>query len=100
MDVPSESHSWLAITCEWTDASSDDLAREDIRELISKLQSTAEAKDCLLDFQFMNDASYTQSPLKTLRKDTLEFLKETSRKYDPDGVFQRLQNAGFLLSKA
>ena len=100
MDVPSESQSWLAVTAEWTDSADDELARSGMRQLIDSLQSTASARDCLIDYEFMNDGSYIQSPLKTLQEETLEFLKEMSRKYDREQVFQRLQNGGFLLSKA
>jgi hypothetical protein len=44
----------------------------------------------------MNDTSYTQTPFTA---SILSSLKEASQKWDPDGVFQRLQNSGFLLSK-
>jgi hypothetical protein len=47
----------------------------------------------------MNDASYTQSPLKSYGTNSLASLNAASRKYDPKGVFQKLQNSGFLLSK-
>ena len=47
----------------------------------------------------MNDASYIQSPLQGYGPESLAFLGAASRKWDPEGVFQRLQNSGFLLSK-
>ena len=47
----------------------------------------------------MNDASYTQSPLQGYGPESLASLSATSHKWDPEGVFQKLQNSGFLLSK-
>jgi hypothetical protein len=66
---------------------------------MSSIESTAEARGLLMDFQFLNDAGYTQSPLKGYGKESLESLSAASHKWDPEGVFQKLQNSGFLLSK-
>jgi hypothetical protein len=51
-----------------------------------------------LDVQFMNDASHTQSLLKSYGPEMLSFLQGTSRKWDPQDIFLRLDNGGFLLS--
>jgi hypothetical protein len=90
----------IGIITQWTEDTHDDLARSQIRLLISSIESMARARGLLLDFQFMNDASYTQSPLQSYGSDSLALLKAASEKWDPDGVFQRLQNSGFLLSTA
>ena len=100
VDVPPEAQSWLAITVEWTDSADDELARRGMHQLVTDLKTAANKHGCLVDYLFMNDASYTQSPLRTLPEDTLEFLRKTARKYDHEEVFQKLQNGGFLLSKA
>ena len=75
------------------------MARSQIRQLMSSIESTAKARGLLMDFQFMNDASYTQSPLNGYGKESLASLSAASRKWDSEGVFQKLQNSGFLLSK-
>lgn len=41
-----------------------------------------------------------QNPLASYGNETLEKLKEIAGKYDPEGVFQTLQNGGWLLSMA
>jgi hypothetical protein len=84
---------------EWTDDTEAELARKQLRELISVIETTARARDSLLKFQFMNDAFYIQSPLKSYGFEMLEFLRTTSQKWDSKRVFQRQQNGGFLLSK-
>jgi hypothetical protein len=99
MSIPDNKLLGLAIATEWTENAEDELARKQIRELISTIESTARKGGHLLDFQFMNDASYIQSPLKSYGSEMLEFLKTTSQKYDPQGIFQEKQNGGFLLSK-
>lgn len=91
-------YSGLAIATEWADDADDELARKQIHELIFTIEKTARERGLLLDFQFMNDASYTQSPLKGYGAEMLQFMKVTSRKYDSEGVFQRKQGGGFLLS--
>jgi hypothetical protein len=47
----------------------------------------------------MNDASRDQNPLASYGTTNVEKLENISKKYDPQRVFQKLQNNGFLLSK-
>jgi hypothetical protein len=75
------------------------MARRQIRELITGIEETARKRGKLLDFYFMNDASYWQNPLKSYGRESLQFLKMMSREWDPDSLLQRLQNGGFLVSK-
>ena len=95
-----DSCSGLAIAITWIEDTEDDLARKQIRELISGIEVAAKTRGLDLDFKFMNDASYNQSPLRSYGNESLELLNTTRQKWDPEGVFQRLQNGGFLLSKA
>jgi len=82
---------------EWKDDTSDEIATTQTHQFISSIEAAAQARGLLLKFKFMNDASYTQSPFAA---STLKSLKVASEKWDPEGVFQRLQNSGFLVSKA
>ncbi|KAI1085577.1 FAD-binding domain-containing protein [Whalleya microplaca] len=52
-----------------------------------------------LPFLFMNDASRDQNPLASYGPENVEKLRQISRKYDEDQLFQNQQNDGFLLSK-
>jgi hypothetical protein len=54
------------------------------------------ARGLLLEFKFMNNAYYTQSPFVA---STVSSLEAASKKWDPEGGFQLLQNSGFLVSK-
>ncbi|PVH92286.1 FAD-binding domain-containing protein [Periconia macrospinosa] len=98
-NIPAEMQSWLGIITQWTDDADDDVARSQIRQLIHAIEQTVESRGLKLDFLFQNDASYKQSPLKTYGTDSVAYLKKVASKYDPLGIFQRLQKSGFLLSK-
>lgn len=90
----------MGIQTEWTNDTDDDVARSQISQLIDELAAAAKARGLLLDFLFQNDASYRQSPLKSYGPESLAYIKKIASKYDPEGVFQTLQNSGFLVSKA
>lgn len=87
----------LGILVQWKDDADDVVARSQIRRLISSIESISKERGCLLDFKFMNDASYEQSPLSSYGAESLSSLWAASKKWDPEGVFQQLQNLGFLL---
>lgn len=69
------------------------------RQLVQSFDSVAAQHDGLLDFRFMNDSSALQSPLQGYGPQAVAELEAASRKWDPNGVFQELQNSGFLISK-
>lgn len=83
---------------EWVDDKDDELARSQLVQVFSSIESAAKSRGLLFDFKFMNDASHSENPLKSYGSESIAFLSEASRKWDPEGVFQRLQNSGFLLS--
>ena len=90
----------LGIMTQWTSDADDVEARSQIAQLIEELTAAAKKRGLLLDFLFQNDASYTQSPLRSYGDESLGFLNDMAEKYDPEGVFQKLQNSGFLISRA
>lgn len=51
--------------------------------------------DVDLDWQFLNYANGNQDPLRAYGPEAVEFLKATSQKYDPEGMFQKLRKTGF-----
>jgi hypothetical protein len=48
-----------------------------------------------LDWQFLNYANGNQDPLRAYGEKSIEFMKATSQKYDPEGMFQKLRKTGF-----
>jgi hypothetical protein len=47
----------------------------------------------------MNDSNLAQSPLRSYGVESVAYMREVAKKYDPDGVFQKLLNDGFLPTK-
>jgi hypothetical protein len=90
----------VACVAQWADDVNDTVARAQIKQLLNDLAAAANSRGLLLDFKFQNDASYTQSPLRGYGQESLNYIRNTASKYDPTGVFQTLQNSGFLVSKA
>lgn len=84
---------------QWTEDADNNLAHSQIRELISTFEFAARAWGLLLDFHFMNDCSHLQSLLQSYGPESLAFLRTVSQKWVPQGVFQNLQNSGYLLTK-
>ncbi|KAI1376860.1 6-hydroxy-D-nicotine oxidase [Hypoxylon crocopeplum] len=77
----------------------DTAAKQGINELGSGMTSIAKERGQLLDFIFMNDATASQNVLASYGAGNARRLRETATKYDPEGVFQKLQNDGFLIRK-
>lgn len=78
----------------WQDAADDDVVRNVSIATTKQWQRGSE-----IGFLFMNDCSRDQDPLAQYGADNVAKLKAISRKYDPDQVFQSLQNNGVLLRK-
>ncbi|KAH8175230.1 FAD binding domain-containing protein [Sarocladium implicatum] len=51
--------------------------------------------DVDLDWQFLNYANGNQDPLRSYGEESIAFMKATSQKYDPEGMFQKLRKTGF-----
>lgn len=49
------------------------------------------------DWDYLNYALGDQQPLLRYGSESVRFLKDTSAKYDPEGVFQQLRRSGFRL---
>ncbi|KAH7328991.1 hypothetical protein B0I35DRAFT_418986 [Stachybotrys elegans] len=91
---------WWVFTCEWPQAVSDEAAERAIEEITDKTKQMAQEKDLLLDLMCMSFATAGQKVLSSYGADSLRMLQETAAKYDPTGVFQNLQNDGFLLKNS
>ena len=90
----------MSLTIRWSSPSDD--ARITAAALRVIDQSVAIAKTMGLDhpFIYQNYASLNQDVFAGYGETNLQRLKEVSRRYDPDGVFQRLQPGYFKLSGA
>lgn len=85
---------------DWENAADDDAVRNVSISTEAKWKELGKERGLSLDYLYTNDASRDQSPIATHGQDNIAKLKAIALKYDPDRVFQTLQNDGFLLSKA
>ncbi|KAI0154982.1 6-hydroxy-D-nicotine oxidase [Xylariaceae sp. FL1272] len=85
---------WWAISGVWTDAQRDQEVVQSTDDLRRRIEQIAKDKGELLDFVFMNDGSPTQTVLESYGAHNIQTMKDVAAKYDPDRVFQRLQNDG------
>ncbi|KAF2198554.1 FAD-binding domain-containing protein [Delitschia confertaspora ATCC 74209] len=91
--------SWHASLVEWTSEEDDTSAHGMVNTMGKSVEELSRNEKSYYPFQFMNDASYTQNPLASYGAQNLAKLRDVGKAYDPDGLFQTLQNSGFLLSR-
>jgi hypothetical protein len=99
LNVQPVSQAWLSIAAFWMDDALNSKGVELVQTLVKRIKAAAADAGKLLEFEFMNDSNFAQSPLRSYGAESVAYMREVAKKYDPDGVFQRLQNDGFLLSK-
>ena len=85
---------------DWKNAEDEDRVREATRKIVDVAEATAKQAGAYLPYRYSNYASRDQDPLSSYGADNVARLKEIAAQYDPEGVFQKLQNGGWLLSKA
>ncbi|KAI0971311.1 hypothetical protein F4678DRAFT_434412 [Xylaria arbuscula] len=85
---------------QWEDSANDEAALAAIQNLTTKVDALAKQKGLYLETKVMNDAAFFQNVLGSYGSENLQRLNDVASHYDPSGVFQTLQNNGFLLSKA
>ncbi|KAF2012097.1 FAD-binding domain-containing protein [Aaosphaeria arxii CBS 175.79] len=91
---------WLGILVEWTSDADDISAHNMVNSMGANVKAIAESRNTLLEYQFMNDASYVQQPIRSYGSESFKAMQAASAAYDPEEVFQKLQNSGFLLSRS
>ncbi|EMD88354.1 hypothetical protein COCHEDRAFT_1110082 [Bipolaris maydis C5] len=86
------------ITPRWIDVTQDAAMYEMAREWVDAVTKAAGANRHR--FLYQNFAAPSQKPLCGYGKQSVEFMKSVSRRYDPGQTFQRLVPGGFKISNA
>ncbi|KAM6476385.1 hypothetical protein HDV62DRAFT_375470 [Trichoderma sp. SZMC 28011] len=87
----------LLFSALWPNSSSSDSIYQQGRETFAAIEKVAERKGELRKFEYLNYAGPHQTPLASYGADSLNFLRQVSKKYDPTGVFQHKVPGGFKL---
>ncbi|PLN83661.1 hypothetical protein BDW42DRAFT_164384 [Aspergillus taichungensis] len=94
------STNWWHVVAAWFDEKDDKAALEASTGMMKNMTNLATDAGKYLDFQFQNDADVSQSPLKSYGEENFKKFAAVAASYDPQQVFQKLQNSGFKISKA
>lgn len=84
---------------QWSRAEDESIILEASRKIIDQAEAVAKENGTYIDFKYSNYASRDQDPLATYGSDNVDKLRSIAKEVDPQGVFQELQNDGWLLSK-
>ncbi|KAH7311326.1 hypothetical protein B0I35DRAFT_481303 [Stachybotrys elegans] len=68
-----------------------------LEQMYHKVDAYATSLDANWDWVYLNYAFGTQDPIRSTGPETIKRLKAISRKYDPEGAFQKLRAAGFKI---
>jgi hypothetical protein len=85
---------------DWKDPAAETSVRKACKIIADKCEEVSKKNGTYLPFKYANYSSRDQNPLASYGEKNLQKLKEIALKYDPEAVFQRLQNGGWLVSRA
>jgi hypothetical protein len=81
----------------WQNKSDDDVIFKTMREALENIKAVAAAKNTAVDYVFMNYAAAFQDPISSYGAENKRKLQLVSKKYDPEGLFQKGVPGGFKL---
>ncbi|KAI5918100.1 FAD-binding domain-containing protein [Camillea tinctor] len=84
----------------WALQSDDKAVLNALNNIVSRAKSTSEERGLFHPFLYMNYASQWQDPIAGYGTENKEKLLKISKKYDPEGVFQKLHPGYFKLHGA
>lgn len=84
----------------WALQTDDELVLNACHNFITRTEDMAKQRDLLHPFLYMNYASQWQDPIAGYGAENKARLLEVSKKYDPEGVFQKLHPGYFKLGGA
>jgi hypothetical protein len=91
---------WWSPLAQWSNPADAAVASQTLTNLSAYIATTAKARGLYLPYIFANIASGAQNVMASYGSANLALLKAVSKKYDTAGVFQKLQNGGWFVSKA
>jgi hypothetical protein len=81
----------------WANAKDDEFVRSTIRGMLESIDRVAVKRGTSHGYRFMNYCAEWQRPYEGCGEVNRELMREASRKFDPDGLFQRGCSGGFKL---
>ena len=87
----------VSLTINWDKIQDDAYMRQTARQAIDRIETFAKAGDTDHPYKYLNYCADWQRPFEDYGEQNLRFLREVSRKYDPEGMFQKGCTGGFKL---
>ncbi|KAF1962235.1 FAD-binding domain-containing protein [Byssothecium circinans] len=87
----------VSYTVSWARRDDDELVEGRVRECLERIDEFAEKHGTGHPYRFQNYCGEWQKPFEGYGEKGLQFLGQTSRAYDPDGLFQKGCVGGFKL---
>lgn len=84
-------------TIQWSRPADDAVINSAAREIWQRADALAERMGMNRRWLYLNYAAEDQDPIASYGADNVERLKATSRKFDPEGLFQKNVPGGFKL---
>jgi hypothetical protein len=82
----------------WSETKDDELFINLGLMLTDGIQNFAASKGTAVDYLYLNYADKDQSPLAGYGTESVRFMKDVAKKYDPLGIYQTLLPGGFKIS--
>ena len=87
----------MLLSALWPNSTFNDEVQRSAQKMTQDIACLAEEMRLLHKFQYINYADPSQDPIKSYGEESVQHLRETSRKYDPKGVWQKQVPGGFKL---
>ncbi|KAL2787110.1 FAD-binding domain-containing protein [Aspergillus keveii] len=87
----------LLLLAYWAKKDDDEKLLAAQKDTLSRIRDEAVKRNVHVPFEFLNYAFSQQDPIGSYGLESGERLRDVSRKYDPEGVFQKLVPGGFKL---
>jgi hypothetical protein len=87
----------VSFTVNWALSQDDAAVQRIVRAAITQIDTFAKAHGTGHPYRYINYCDSWQSPFDGYGKANVEFMKEVSSKFDPEGLFQRGCVGGFKL---
>jgi len=87
----------VSFTVNWDEAQNDEFVKSTTKKTLENIEAFAVANKTSHRYRYVNYCAEWQKPFEGYGKENLEFLRDVSRKYDPEGLFQKGCVGGFKL---
>ena len=97
-DCTYESLVVVSFTVNWDERRDDEFVKTTTRRTIEQIDAVAVVYKSSHRYRYLNYCAEWQRPFEGYGEDNLQFLQQVSRRYDPEGLFQRGCVGGFKLN--